>query len=47
MSQKLQVNDLKWIEDLSEFDEGFINKYNEKTKVGYFFEKLIFNTLKI
>ena len=29
MSQKLPVNGFKWVEDLSEFDEGFIKSYNE------------------
>ena len=36
MLQKLPVNNLKWIEDLSKFDEGFIKSYNEKSKKGYF-----------
>ena len=36
MMQKLPVNDFKWVEDLSEFDEGFIKSYNEKGKGGYF-----------
>ena len=28
MSQKLPVNDFKWVEDFSEFDESFIKSYN-------------------
>ena len=36
MLQKLPVNNLKWIEDLSKFDEGFIKSFNEKSKKGYF-----------
>ena len=27
MSQKLPVNGVKWVEDLSEFDEGFIKSF--------------------
>ena len=38
MSQKLPVNGFKQVEDLSEFDEGFIKCYNEKRKEGYFLE---------
>ena len=38
MSQKLPVNGFKWIEGLSEFGEGFIKSYNEKSKEGYFLE---------
>ena len=36
MSQKLPVNGFKWVEDLSEFDEGFIKNYNEKSDEVYF-----------
>ena len=32
----LQVNSFEWVEDSSEFDEGFIKSYNEKSKEGYF-----------
>ena len=32
MSQKLQVNDLKGIEDLSEFDKGFKKNLTRKVK---------------
>ena len=38
MSQKLPVNDFKWVKDVSEFDEGFIKIYNEESNEGYFFE---------
>ena len=36
MSQKLSLNGFKWAEDLSDFDQGFIISYNEKSKEGYF-----------
>ena len=29
LSQKLPVNKLKWVEDISEFDESFIKSYNK------------------
>ena len=38
MSQKLPVSGFKWVEDFSEFNEGFIKSYNEKSKEGYFLE---------
>ena len=38
MSQKLPVNDFKWVEDFSEFDEGFIKSYNQKSREGNFFK---------
>ena len=38
MSQKLSVNDFKWIVIYSEFDESFIKSYNEKSGEGYFLE---------
>ena len=38
MSRKLHVQGFKWVEDLSEFDEGFIKSCNEKSKEGYFVE---------
>ena len=37
MSQKLPVNNFKWVEDISEFDESFIKCYNEETDEGSFF----------
>ena len=34
----MPVNCFKWVEDLSELDEGFIKCYNEKRKEGYFLD---------
>ena len=36
MSQKLPVNDFKWVEDISEFNEDLIKSYNGKSGEGYF-----------
>ena len=36
MTQKLSVNDLKWVEDISEFDESFTKGYNGEIDGGYF-----------
>ena len=38
MSQKISVNDFKWVEDTSKFDEDFIKSYNYVSDEGYFFE---------
>ena len=38
MSQKLPVNNFEWIEDTSQFNEGFIKNYNEESDEGYFVE---------
>ena len=40
MSQKLPVNDFKWIkkEELLKFNEDFIKNYDENGNIGYFFE---------
>ena len=38
MSQKLPVNDFKWVEHISEFNEDFIKSYNGDNDEGYFFE---------
>ena len=38
MSQKLPVNDFKWIEETSQFNEGFIKIYNEDSNIEYFIE---------
>ena len=40
MSQKLPVNDFKWIEtnDLSTFNENFIKNYDENSDTGYILE---------
>ena len=38
MSQKLPVNNFEWIKDVSQFNEDFINNYNEEGDEGYFLE---------
>ena len=38
MSQKLPVNNFKWVEDTSKINEEFIKKYNENNKKGYILE---------
>ena len=38
MSQKLPTNGFKWVEDLSQFNEDFIKKYDENSYILYFFE---------
>ena len=38
MSQKLPVNNFKWVEDISRINEEFIKNYNENNKKGYIFE---------
>ena len=40
MSQKLPINDFKWIkqEKLSKFNEDFIENYGENGNIGYFLE---------
>ena len=38
MSQKLPVNGFKWVKDLSEFNESFIENYDENSDKGYFLE---------
>ena len=40
MSQKLPVNDFKWVkkEELSKFDEDFIRNYDVNGNIGYFLE---------
>ena len=40
MSQKLPVNDFKWVkqEELSKFNEDFIKNYDENGDIGYFLE---------
>ena len=37
-SQKLPVNSLKWIKNVSKFDEGFIKNYNENSNKRYILE---------
>ena len=34
MSQKLPVNDFKWVEDISEFNVDFIKSYNDGKDEG-------------
>ena len=38
MSQKLQVNNFKWVKDTSRINEEFIENYNENSKKGYILE---------
>ena len=38
MLQKLPVNDFEWIKDTPQFNEDFINNYNEENDEGYFLE---------
>ena len=37
-SQKLPVNNFKWVEDTSKINEEFIKNYNENSKKGYILE---------
>ena len=39
MLQRLPVNEFKWVEDTSEFNEDFIKRYNHESDVQYI-EKL-------
>ena len=38
MSQKLPVNNFKWVKDISKFYESSIKSYNEESDKGYFLE---------
>ena len=38
MSQKLSVSDLKWVKDISEFNEDFIKSYTNESDERYFLE---------
>ena len=38
MSQKLQVNNFRWIKDTLQFNEYFIKSYNKESDEGYFLE---------
>ena len=38
MSQKLPLNNFKWIEETSQFKEDFINNYHDANDKGYFLE---------
>ena len=39
MSQKLPVNNFKWVEDTLRINEEFINNYNENSNKGYILEE--------
>ena len=36
--QIIYINDFKWIEDISDFNENFIKSYNDESDEGYFLE---------
>ena len=38
MSQKLSVNEFKWVEDIYEFDESYTKRYNDKSDERCFLE---------
>ena len=38
VSQKLPVNDFKWVEDISEFNEDFVKSFNDESDEGHFLE---------
>ena len=38
MTQKLPVNDFKWINNVSKINEKFIKNYDEDSDKGYIFE---------
>ena len=38
MSQKVPVNNFKWIENTSQFNADFIKSYNKESDKGYFLE---------
>ena len=38
MSQKLPVNNFKWVKDISRINKEFIKNYNENSKKGYILE---------
>ena len=46
MSQKLCVNNFKWVEETSQFNENLIKSYNDNSDEGIFL-KLMFNILEI
>ena len=52
MSQRLPVNGLELVENVSKFNEDFIKKYDENSNTGYFLEvdveypKTLFNSFK-
>ena len=46
MAQNLSVNDIRWVEDIFEFNEDFVDKMMIKLMKDIFL-KLMFNILKI
>ena len=38
MSQMLPIDDLKWVDETSQFNEDFIKYYKEDSNNGYFLE---------
>ena len=36
--KKMPVNEFKWVQDISEFNEDFIKSYNDNSDEGYFLE---------
>ena len=38
ISQKVPINDFKWVTNLSRFNENFIKSYNENSDIGHFLE---------
>ena len=38
MSQKIPVNDFKWVDETYQFNEDFIKLYDEDSNIGYFLE---------
>ena len=38
ISQKLPLNDFKWVNDLLRFNERLIKKYNGNSNIGYILE---------
>ena len=38
MSQKLSVNNFKWVKETSQFNEDFIKSYNDDSDEGYLLE---------
>ena len=38
VSQKVPVNDFKWVEQTSAFNDNFVKSYNDERSEGYFLE---------
>ena len=45
--QKLPANDFKWAERTSQFNEDFVESYNDDSNEGYFFEVRKHRDMKI